>query len=118
MNNAEPQTLKMEIDSNLSADHVMVIVQKMNDTSIRCLNEVGGEVQIERLIEEMAELTVELCKRNRKHNGSSPADIITELADVHIMMSQITLLYGADLVMIEAERKLDRLNERLDNGTI
>jgi len=118
MNNAEPQTLKMEIDSNLSADHVMTIVRKMNETSIRCLDEIGGEVQIERLIEEMAELTVELCKRNRKHNGNAPFNIITEIADVHIMMAQITLLYGADLVMIETERKLDRLNERLDNGTI
>lgn len=64
-------------------------------------------------IEEMAELSNALAKRRR--GRASINDIISEIADVRIMMAQLSYLYGEKQVEEEIDRKLLRLKERIDN---
>lgn len=75
----------------------------------------GADLQKQVAIEEMAELTKEICKDfrgkgNREH-------ILEEIADVKIMLSQLLIMYDIKVyelndVMIS---KLERLEKRLAN---
>ena len=75
----------------------------------------GTDLQKQVAIEEMAELTKEICKDfrgkgNREH-------ILEEIADVKIMLSQLLIMYDIKVyelndVMIS---KLERLEKRLAN---
>lgn len=67
-------------------------------------------------MEEMSELQKELCKYLR--GKYSPANIAEEIADVEIMLEQMKMLFCcADDVHDVRRRKVERLKERLDNGT-
>lgn len=76
----------------------------------RALDTYGAVAQIDQCIEEMAELTVELQhhKRGREHHAAE------EIADVMIVIRQMRLLVGPDVVDAEIRRKAERLQERLD----
>lgn len=63
------------------------------------------------LIEECAELVNALAKLNR--DRATEQEIITELADVYIMVGQMALFWGLEDFYKEKERKLKRLAERL-----
>lgn len=63
------------------------------------------------LIEECGELVNAFAKLNR--GRAKKQDIITELADVYIMVRQIALWWGLEDFYKEKERKLKRLAERL-----
>lgn len=86
----------------------------MNHSTIdRAINTYGAKNQIIVAIEEMSELTKELCKnirgeRNIKH-------ITEELADVHIMLQQVRRIYGIEAEAVEEviEYKLKRLERRM-----
>lgn len=72
----------------------------------------GISHQIRMAIEEMAELIDALMKRTRARR--TDADVITEIADVTIMMNQLMLIFGESAVRDEIDRKLNRLKERMD----
>ena len=85
---------------------IETIIQKAIDT-------YGADLQKQVAIEEMAELTKEICKDfrgkgNREH-------ILEEIADVKIMLSQLLIMY--DIKVWELNdvivSKLTRLEERL-----
>ena len=85
---------------------VETVIQKAIDT-------YGADLQKQVAIEEMAELTKEICKDfrgkgNREH-------ILEEIADVKIMLSQLLIMY--DIKVWELNdvivSKLTRLEERL-----
>lgn len=61
--------------------------------------------------EEMAELTDALAKYQRARVNKK--DIITEIADVQIMMAELSLIFGVEEVSAELERKLARLKETI-----
>jgi NTP pyrophosphatase (non-canonical NTP hydrolase) len=63
-------------------------------------------------MEETGELLAALGKFDRNRVGE--ADVITELADVSIMVEQMAVVFGLDDFKREKERKLTRLKERLD----
>lgn len=73
----------------------------------------GKRNQMHMAIEEMAELTKELCKNER--GADNRESIIEELADVYITLEQIEIIFGIDLVEIRKmqESKLKRLEERI-----
>lgn len=71
----------------------------------------GIDAQVFMAIEEMAELTNALCKMKR--GRTKPEDIITEIADVQIMMEQLRLFFGKEEVDTERNRKLVRLHDRM-----
>lgn len=63
------------------------------------------------LIEECGELVNAFAKLNR--GRATKQEIITELADVYIMVRQMALFWGLEDFYKEKERKLKRLAERL-----
>jgi NTP pyrophosphatase (non-canonical NTP hydrolase) len=82
----------------------------------RALNLWGEQAQIGMAIEELGELIVQLAKFGRRYNGSTLGEVVEEIADVEIMMEQMRLLYGDDLVEMAKRKKLARLEERLKYG--
>lgn len=80
----------------------------------KALNRYGIIAQTWMLIEECGELLNAFAKLKR--GRANKEDIITELADVHIMVEQMAFFYGLEDFLTEKERKLVRLNERLKRG--
>jgi NTP pyrophosphatase (non-canonical NTP hydrolase) len=66
-------------------------------------------------IEECAELIDALAKYDR--GRADTKDVITELADVCIMVEQMAMLFGKEEFEKEKERKLKRLQEKIDEAS-
>jgi NTP pyrophosphatase (non-canonical NTP hydrolase) len=71
----------------------------------------GIQAQVFMLFEECSELMNVIAKSQR--GRVSKEDIITELADVSIMVEQFAFMYGQTEFENEKNRKLVRLHERL-----
>lgn len=71
----------------------------------------GCDSQKEMVYEECGELLTALAQYKR--NRSTREDILTELADVSIMVEQMATLFGYDDFEKEKDRKLIRLKEKL-----
>lgn len=87
-----------------------------------CVNTYGAEAQVDMAIEEMSELTKALLKYRRKEAQGSKGleaareNILEEVADVIIMLTQLIMIYGGrDLVQETIENKVDRQIKRLAN---
>ena len=65
-------------------------------------------------IEEMAELTKELIKDYRGIGNIK--NIIEEIADAKIMIKQLEIIYGKDLIDLVTQEKIDRLDQRMSDG--
>ena len=78
----------------------------------KALRTWGTQAQIMMAIEEMSELTKELCKHFRgRPNGE---EIVDELADVTIMVEQLRLIFGVnDAVCDQMDVKMLRLKKRI-----
>lgn len=75
--------------------------------------DVWGQLpQIDMVFEECGELTTSLARYLRGRDTAD--DVITEIADVSIMMEQMAVLFGKEQFEKEKERKLQRLKERLE----
>ena len=90
----------------MTIGEIMTIFEKAIET-------YGADLQKQVAIEEMAELTKEICKDfrgegNREH-------IAEEIADVLIMMSQLEIIYDIKTkeLMDMTDNKIKRLEERL-----
>jgi NTP pyrophosphatase (non-canonical NTP hydrolase) len=87
----------------------------MNEKVVKVLSEAvdiyGVEAQIWMAIEEMAELLNALAKHRR--DRVSRKDICEEIADVSIMMIQLSYIFGVEDVNDYLEQKIDRLERRL-----
>ena len=87
----------------------------------KVLNAWGVDTQIRMVMEESGEMLAALGKAAR--GRVTQMDVITELADVSIMMEQMAVFFGLDEFRVEKERKLQRLQQRLkeweekQNGT-
>ena len=78
------------------------------------LETYGAEAQTLMVMEEMSELTKELCKHARGADNTNA--IAEEIADVCIMLGQMEILHGCgELVERWYQAKLARLEERLKN---
>ena len=76
------------------------------------LEAFGAQVQVMMAIEEMSELTKELCKNGRGQQNTT--HIAEEIADVEIMLHQLVMLFDCE-GQVEAFRryKLERLAGRI-----
>lgn len=82
------------------------------DTLKKAIGTYGCLMQIIVAIEEMAELTKELCKQLRGRDNLE--EIAEEIADVNIMMEQQQIIFDcAERVKDYEEAKLQRLRDRL-----
>lgn len=79
---------------------------------VLAVHHYGAEHQKKKAIEEMGELITAI---SREQDGRANTEqVITEIADVQIMMRQLTLIYGIDAVANEIDRKQRRLLRRMD----
>ena len=79
------------------------------------LEKYGVGAQIGMLTEECGELLSAINKFNRSRCSSD--DVLTELADVSIMVEQLSLIYGVyEKFQIEKDKKLIRLLKRINNN--
>ena len=72
----------------------------------------GWESQREMIYEECGELITAVARHKR--GRATREDIITELADVSIMVEQLAQLLGYEDYEKEKDRKLERLEEKLN----
>ena len=78
----------------------------------RALEAFGAQAQVMMAIEEMSELTKELCKNGRGQENTT--HIAEEIADVEIMLRQMVMLFDcAGQVETFRRYKLGRLAERI-----
>lgn len=77
----------------------------------KVLNAWGVDAQVRMVMEESGEMLAALGKAAR--GRVTKMDVITELADVSIMMEQMAVFFGLDEFRAEKERKLQRLQKRL-----
>lgn len=72
----------------------------------------GRDSQIAKAVEEMAELIAELARF--QNNKGMNINLIEEIADVAIMIEQLKLIFGEDLVDCHIGIKLKRLKGLLN----
>lgn len=82
----------------------------------RAIEAFGEGAQIDKCVEEMAELTQALMRaRCDQRRRESVEHVCEKIADVQIMLNQMRLIFGDDGEW--EEYKLLRLEKRLDNRT-
>lgn len=79
---------------------------------LKAIDTWGQMPQINMVNEECGELITSLARYLRGRDTVD--DVITEIADVSIMMEQMAVLFGKEQFEKEKERKLQRLKERLE----
>lgn len=87
--------------------------EKEDKIVLKELVEKFGDKQVVVAIEELSELQKELCKHLR--GKTVIENIIEEMADVYIMLSQMQMLFKIDNIEIEEliKEKIKRTKERL-----
>lgn len=77
----------------------------------RVIDAYGIDAQKWMLVEEFGELLNAFSKLRRQR--AEREDVITELADVHIMVEQMAVFFGWDEFQKERKKKMQRLRMRL-----
>ena len=91
----------------------MKIMERSNEELYtRAIDTWGQMPQINMVFEECGELITALAQYLR--GRATEQGVITEIADVSIMMEQMAVLFGKEQVEEEKEYKLQRLKERLE----
>ena len=85
--------------------------QEINEILTDAIYTYGENSQIWMAIEEMSELSNALAKYRR--GRVTREDVCEEIADVAIMIIQLSKIFGQDDISDYLESKLDRLNKRL-----
>lgn len=77
------------------------------------IDKFGEDCQIWKAVEEMSELTKEICKF-QNGGGATRESIVDEIADVTIMMEQLRILFNVnDDVQERIDFKVSRLAGRI-----
>lgn len=89
-----------------------------NNILNRAIDTYGHKNQIEKVLEELAELMVEVCKIN--HGRTSKDKVIEEIADVEIMLAQLKIIFNISPIELSnmIGFKLKRLENRLTGGLL
>ncbi len=81
---------------------------------LRAIQTWGRDAQVMMAFEEMGELMTAIAQFERYRVDEHA--VAEEIADVMIMMEQMAVLYGSELVGQAKARKLERLEARLTNN--
>lgn len=94
----------------------MMTYQETIDTYKKAIKTYGQKAQKLMAIEEMSELTKEICKDFRGQLDRE--HLIEEMADVTITIYQLLMMYEISDKEIQqmCERKMERLKERMEDG--
>lgn len=79
------------------------------------LDSWGFDSQSMLAIEEMSELTKEICKMKRKRSDFKEEDMIEEIADVLNMVEQLEYFFGEEKVEKVRDEKIKRTQNCLEN---
>ena len=73
----------------------------------------GKDMQLTVAVEELSELTKEICKHKR--GADNKENIIEEIADVYIMLCQLEIIFGISFgdIYKAITFKLERLRDRI-----
>ena len=84
------------------------------DVINQALNKYGVEHQLDRVVEELGELIVEVAKYKRGYHNRFP--IVTEMADVLICMEYLKIILDLqeEDIQEQIEYKLERLKYRME----
>ena len=86
------------------------------ETLYKVIDRCGKDHQVDIAIEEMSELIKALLKDRRYHTESTRRDVTEEMADVYIMMEQLTIMYQNMCSVEQVEKeKLMRLERRMND---
>jgi NTP pyrophosphatase (non-canonical NTP hydrolase) len=91
----------------------MKFTEEQKGIMLQALSRYGVDAQDDIAIEEMSELTKAIIKNRRYKTFATLENLYEELADVYIMLEQITMSLDKDRVQSYVNSKLQRLNERL-----
>lgn len=80
----------------------------------RAVETWGIDAQAQMAEEEAAEFIV--ASKHWKRGKASPMDVVDELADLRIMVEQLTEFIGREIVEEHVQVKMNRLRERLDDA--
>lgn len=107
---------RREIDALRQANEGLrfnLAAQEGGEICRAALEAFGAGLQVMMTIEEMSELTKELCKNGRGQENTT--HIAEEIADVEIMLQQMVMLFDcAGQVETFRRYKLERLAERIE----
>lgn len=96
----------------------MVIIERISVLE-GAITTFGTRHQKDMAIEEMSELTKAICKerraRTKTERAEARANIIEEIADVYIMLSQLIMIYDKDG---ECQRAVDYKVDRLEQTVL
>jgi NTP pyrophosphatase (non-canonical NTP hydrolase) len=81
------------------------------ETLERAIETWGEEAQLNLAGEECSELDVALHRLIR--GRADEKDVIEEIADVMVMMEQLTLIFEEDAIEAQVEKKMYRLKQRI-----
>ena len=84
-------------------------MNKRKNNLLFVINSYGVKSQEDVAIEEMAELQKAIIKNRRYNNESTKKELIEEIADVEIMLSQLKIIYSCNE---EVEKKIEYKIER------
>ena len=86
--------------------------KRVIDTSHKALIKWGEEGAIYGLMEEMAELNLELSRiRRGRHNSE---DILEELVDVYMCVIEAAMIYGVDRFNDMLKTKIDKFEKQVN----
>lgn len=92
------------------------MIQNLEERKIlrNAIDYYGCRNQMLKVVEELAELQCELVRFLMQDGRASWPSIAEELADVEIMLSQLRMMMPEGIVGEIRKKKLERLNERLN----
>lgn len=82
----------------------------------KTINKWGEQAQYDQTIEECAELIASLQHFARGKVGEDA--VVNELADVFLMIGQLTYMFGEELLSEAVEKKIAKLNLLLEDTKI
>ena len=80
------------------------------------ISHFGIDSQIDKAIEEMSELTEELMLYKYNYPDTNSLNLIDEIADVKIMINQLSAFFGEEQVKERVVYKLARTIDRISKG--
>jgi hypothetical protein len=108
----EPPQVAQEGGADIpQVDRHQATLARISAIADAALKHYGPGAQLRKLIEEMAELTVALS--HYEQGRCSTADVITEIADVGLVLAQVERIFGEGDALEECLRKALLLEERM-----
>lgn len=85
--------------------------REFSEICIKAVDTYGTDAQTWMAVEEMSELSNAIAKYRR--NRVTNKDVCEEIADVFIMLIQLSYIYGVEDVDTFVDQKMDKLKKKL-----